>query len=89
MSILDSNGKPLDGSELGAGCDHGVTFDEEAARKLLADWEPQTPAQFIMDPPGAAEIRKRWPRLMGACPKGCGFHGIYYASAAHYTFGDW
>jgi len=53
-------------------CDHGVTFDQEAARVLL---------------PG--EVRKRWPRLHGTCPKGCGFVGIAYASDAHYTYGDW
>lgn len=35
------------------------------------------------------QIRKRWPRLMGACPKGCGFNGIGYASYAHYICGDW
>ena len=36
-----------------------------------------------------AEIRKRWPRLFGKCPKGCGYDGIYYASSEHYTMGDW
>jgi hypothetical protein len=89
MTILDASGKPSDGSELGAQCDHGVTFDEAAARKLLADWVPDSPAAFIAGPPGAAEVRKRWPRLMGACPKGCGYHGIAYASSTHYVFGDW
>lgn len=53
-------------------CDHGVSFDEEAAEKL--------------DVP---EIRKRWPRLDGTCPKGCGYVGIAYASQAHYIYGDW
>jgi hypothetical protein len=70
-------------------CDHGVTFDLEAARKLLEDWEPDSPAAFIMGPPGAREVRKRWPRLDGTCPKGCGYHGIAYASFEHYTYGDW
>ena len=53
-------------------CDHGVVFDEQAAKEL-----------------DAYEVRKRWPRLMGTCPKGCGFHGIGYASYAHYIYGDW
>ena len=35
------------------------------------------------------QVRKRWPRLMGPCPKGCGFNGIGYASYAHYICGDW
>lgn len=54
-------------------CDHGVTFDEEAAKKAKDEYE----------------IRKRWPRLHGVCPKGCGFNGIAYASHAHYIWGDW
>jgi NTP pyrophosphatase (non-canonical NTP hydrolase) len=37
----------------------------------------------------ASEIKKRWPRLSGTCPKGCGYHGIYYASYEHYIMGDW
>lgn len=37
----------------------------------------------------AEEVRNRWPRLMGTCPKGCGFHGIAYVSMAHYVYGDW
>jgi hypothetical protein len=53
-------------------CDHGVTFDEEAA-----------------DDMDCSEIRKRWPRLFGECPKGCGFKGIAYANKAHYVYGDW
>lgn len=35
------------------------------------------------------EVRKRWPRLFGQCPKDCGFSGIAYASWAHYICGDW
>lgn len=35
------------------------------------------------------EIRKRWPRLFGECPLGCGFKGIAYASKEHYVYGDW
>jgi hypothetical protein len=37
----------------------------------------------------AEEVRARWPRLMGACPMGCGYSGIAYASHAHYVLGDW
>lgn len=37
----------------------------------------------------SSEVRKRWPRLSGACPKGCGYSGIYYASFEHYMMGDW
>jgi hypothetical protein len=35
------------------------------------------------------ELRKRWPRLDGQCPKNCGFYGIAYASPEHYYSGDW
>jgi hypothetical protein len=35
------------------------------------------------------EVRRRWPRLDGACPLGCGYRGIAYASHAHQTAGDW
>jgi len=35
------------------------------------------------------EIRRRWPRLDGPCPLGCGYSGIAYASRAHYVCGDW
>jgi len=74
-------------------CDHGVTFDEVAAKKMLAE-TPQDknldPAlAFIMGSPATGSIKKRWPRLCGPCPKGCGFNGIAYASYAHYIYGDW
>ena len=55
-------------------CDHGVTFDQDAAEDGELD---------------AYEIRKRWPRLDGPCPKGCGYVGIAYASQEHYVYGDW
>ena len=70
-------------------CDHGLTFDEEEASKILADWQPKTPVEFIMGNPSSAEIQKRWPRLFGPCPKGCGFDGIAYVSMNHYRMGDW
>ena len=70
-------------------CDHGVTFDEAAAAKLHAGWEPKTEAEWITGNPACAEIRKLWPRLDGPCPKGCGYCGISYASEAHYLMGDW
>lgn len=56
-------------------CTHGVVFDEEEYRR--------TPN---MDP---YEVRKRWPRLFGECPLGCGYSGIAYASHLHYLAGDW
>lgn len=34
-------------------------------------------------------VRLRWPRLTGVCPLGCGYNGTYYASKAHYVYGDW
>ena len=74
-------------------CDHGVTFDEEAAKKLLGDWSPKNPVEFVMGNPASDEIKKRWPRgwftSEKPCPLGCGFVGIAYASAAHYALGDW
>jgi len=39
--------------------------------------------------PRAAAVRRRFPRLAGPSPKGCGYSGIYYASWAHYSMGDW
>jgi len=71
MTILDEHGRHVAGTPPEA-CDHGVTFDEEAAKGL-----------------SASEVRRRWPRMHGLCPKGCGFNGIAYASYAHYIFGDW
>lgn len=56
----------------GGACDHGVTFDLEAAKDL-----PVT------------EIRRRWPRGFGLCPKNCGWSGICYASKEHFIAGDW
>ena len=35
------------------------------------------------------EIARRWPRLDGLCPLGCGYCGIAYASYAHYIAGGW
>lgn len=75
-------------------CDHGVTFDLEAAKKILeetAEDKSDDPAlDFIMGPVNAtAKIKKLWPRLGGKCPKGCGYNGIAYASYEHYIYGDW
>lgn len=55
-------------------CDHGVMFDDLTAY-----------AQLLT----ASEIRERWPRLSGQCPKGCGYSGIYYASFGHRVLGGW
>lgn len=35
------------------------------------------------------EVRERYPRLDGECPRGCGYKGIAYASYEHYVAGDW
>ena len=71
-------------------CDHGVTFDAEAARELLKEApQAESPLAFILGNPARLEVRRRWPRLDGACPKGCGYHGIAYASVEHYIMGGW
>lgn len=60
-------------------CDHGVTFDEVA-------WKEAAYTGNIMT---IEDVRKRWPRGFGLCPRGCGFYGIAYASYIHYLAGDW
>jgi hypothetical protein len=72
-------------------CNHGVVFDKAAAEKILESTphDDRDPIAFIMGSTGHVEIRKRWPRLMGKCPLGCGFSGIAYASYEHYLYGDW
>ena len=70
-------------------CDHGVTFDVEEARKVLSGWKAKDVFEMIMGNPASDEIKRRWPRLSGPCPKGCGFNGIAYASWEHYISGDW
>ena len=70
-------------------CDHGVTFDLDEAKRLLSGWRAKTVAESIAGNPARYEIRRRWPRLFGACPKRCGFSGIAYASMEHYHAGDW
>lgn len=58
-------------------CNHGVLFDEQV---------------YLNDqgkPLSSYEVRKRWPRLSGECPLGCGFSGIGYFSFMHYVAGDW
>lgn len=54
-------------------CDHGVTYD----RSQISAGAP------------AHEVRKKYPRLDGTCPLGCGYVGIAYASMEHYVMGDW
>ena len=93
--ILDMYGRPISGvpTVSAQSCDHGLVFDEEAALKLLGDWEPTSDVEFVMGNPRHAAVRKRWPRgdfsKEKPCPKGCGFVGIAYVSAAHYAAGDW
>ncbi len=84
MTILNERGQPVrfdpltgetarvEGPPDFGGCDHGVAYDEDAARGL-----------------DEYDVRRRWPRLHGTCPMGCGFVGIAYASAMHYIMGDW
>lgn len=70
--------------EVKSACDHGVVFDQQACEALV------TEVTRVRGPDAATqEVRKRWPRLFGPCPKGCGFDGIAYASYAHYIYGDW
>lgn len=93
MTVLDAWGAPVNPPDEKT-CDHGVTFDEDAARALLAAAPPPKDAvDFIMGNSASAEIKKRWPRgwftAEKPCPKGCSFRGIAYASYAHYTMGDW
>lgn len=45
--------------------------------------------QVAAAPMTVAEVRAKYPRLDGPCPKGCGFHGIAYKSTAHFVYGDW
>ena len=55
-------------------CDHGVSFDLAYVQRHNLS---------------ASEVRKRYPRLDGKCPKGCGYRGIAYDSQEHYVYGDW
>jgi hypothetical protein len=79
-------------------CDHGITFDQKEAERILRETKEQPSGDaaldFIMGPTNAtAQIKKRWPRGFFTrerpCPKGCGYEGIYYASPEHYSYGDW
>ena len=75
-----------------------VTEEEWAAeQEQIAKQEsmgcPHTACQPDFDEEGsrdcsAAEVRKRWPRFHGTCPR-CGERLILYASALHYIRGDW
>jgi len=59
-------------------CDHGLTFPQtrEGESAVFRYFE-------------AFEVREVFPRLNGACPKGCGYYGIAYVTMAHYVAGDW
>lgn len=87
MTILDATGAPI--NPPAEPCDHGVTFDEEEAGRILDGWRPSTDVDWVVGNPGTREVRRRWPRLDGVCPKRCGFVGIGYASYTHYVMGDW
>jgi len=64
-------------------CDHDVVFDEVGYKRLCKE-RIGYPQSLLV-----AEVRQRWPRLDGTCPKGCGYVGIAYASQLHYVAGDW
>ena len=55
-------------------CDHGIVFDLAECRKLGLSSD---------------EVRKKYPRHNGLCPKGCGFYGIAYQGYQHFTAGAW
>lgn len=77
-------------SENASKCTHGVKFDPVEAQLMLeAHPAEDSAAGFVMGSPAASVIRKKWPRLMGKCPLGCGYVGIAYASYEHYIMGDW
>ena len=93
MTVLDAWGKPVNPPDPTT-CDHGVTFDEVKARKLLdAAPKAKSAVDFIIGNSNANEVKKRWPRgwftAKNPCPKGCPYKGIYYASEMHYLMGDW
>jgi len=55
-------------------CTHGLVFDQDKASAINAR---------------LSTVRVMWPRLDGACPLGCGYTGIAYASDAHRIWGGW
>ena len=78
-------------------CDHGLTFDLQEARKILAETPQKSSGDaavdFVMGPTSAvAIIRKRWPRgwftKEKPCPKGCGgqvMHQTWESSCGGYV----
>ena len=78
LGILQQVVDKLSNPEPEAKCSHGVMFDYDAYKALSE-----------VDQKNLELIRERWPRMVGNCPKGCGFHGIAYASMLHYICGDW
>lgn len=58
-------------------CNHGITFDEDKVKGQRLS---------------CYQIREMYPRGWFTqdkpCPN-CGYVGIYYASFAHYAYGDW
>lgn len=77
------------GAGAASACDHGLTFDLAVAEEIYGSWRPTDAVSFIVGNPKSAEVRKRFPRLSGKCPKGCGYEGIAYVSMDHYRMGDW
>jgi hypothetical protein len=72
-----------------------VFFGQLAAACERAGAQPRGPTcthGVVFDAAAArglseVEIRRRWPRLEGLCPLGCGFCGAAYASLEHYLAG--
>lgn len=63
-------------------CDHGISFEKE-------EYLQRDVPEIARKPISSTEVRRRWPRLDGRCPLGCGYTGIFYASYLHYIAGDW
>ena len=102
MTILDANGRAINPPPQDQ-CDHGVTFDIEAARQVIRDAgcararqrdKAGAAVDFVLgDVDAVRVIQRRWPRgwftAQKPCPKGCGFIGVAYASYEHRIMGDW
>ena len=67
-------------------------------RLIITDGDPPLREMcshgVLFDPEAARtmnedEVRRKFPRLDGRCPIGCGYSGIAYASVEHYIAGDW
>ena len=59
-------------------------------QKLCEHCTPKFPSdeEFKGNLMSASEVRRKYPRWDGLCPK-CGYNGIKYASRLHYYAGDY